>query len=132
MEEQRSSAPQHTGIRGHRDLEVWKQAMVLVRMIYEATARFPPEERFGLVQQMRRAAVSVPSNIAEGAGRGGPREFAHFLSIARGSLSELETQYLLAREFGYLDQDDQTMALISRLFRLLGGVQKTLKNKGNR
>jgi four helix bundle protein len=89
-------------LSGHRDLAAWQEAMHLAKLIYEATAGFPKEEQYGLVSQMRRAAVSIPSNIAEGAGRGGEKEFRQFLMIARGSLSELETQVLLAQQFGFL------------------------------
>lgn len=84
-------------ISGHKDLTVWQAAMGLAKVVYAVTADFPKAERYGLVSQMRCAAVSVPSNIAEGAGRGSAREFHQFLTIARGSLSELETQALLSR-----------------------------------
>jgi len=87
----------------HYDLDVWKDAMRLVREIYHATAAFPEQERFGLTGQMRRAAVSIPSNIAEGAGRGGRVELIRFLTIARGSLAELDTQLWIARDLGFLD-----------------------------
>ena len=83
----------------HKDLEVWKKSMDLVESIYTLTQRFPEAEKFGLTSQMRRSAVSIPSNIAEGAARKGDKEFLHFLPIALGSLSELETQYLIATRF---------------------------------
>jgi four helix bundle protein len=76
----------------HKDLDVWKKSMNLVVLIYDITSKFPSDERFGLTSQMRRAAVSIPSNIAEGAARKGDKEFIQFLMIALGSLSELETQ----------------------------------------
>jgi len=79
------------GVRPHYNLTAWKESMALVKAVYLASQSFPKEEIYGLTSQMRRAAVSVPSNLAEGAARSGQREFAHFLSIARGSLSELET-----------------------------------------
>jgi four helix bundle protein len=85
----------------HHRLDAWSEAMALVKVIYTVTQGFPADERFGLSQQMRRAAVSVPSNIAEGAARCGKREFSNFVSIARGSLSELETQCLIAVDLGY-------------------------------
>jgi four helix bundle protein len=76
----------------HKDLDLWKKSMNLVVLIYDITSKFPSDERFGLTSQMRRAAVSIPSNIAEGAARKGDKEFIQFLMIALGSLSELETQ----------------------------------------
>ena len=84
-----------------RDLRVWQAAMELVEKVYQYTARLPPEERFGLVSQIRRAAVSVPSNIAEGNARTTRGEYVQFLGIARGSLAELETQLLLCPRLGY-------------------------------
>jgi len=114
-------------IRGHRDLAAWQESMALAKTIYEITSGFPADERFGLVSQMRRCAVSIPSNLAEGAGRGGKKEFSHFLSIARGSLSELETQITLAAELGFMEADENLTALISRLFKLLHGLQRKLQ-----
>ena len=89
-------------IKGHRDLLIWQEAMNLAKDVYARTGSFPREEMYGLTSQMRRAAVSVPSNIAEGAGRSSDKEFRQFLMIARGSLSELETQVILAQELGFL------------------------------
>lgn len=88
--------------RMHHDLRAWQEAMVLVKDVYTITADFPREELFALTSQIRRAAVSIPSNIAEGAARTGHKEFLQFLSISRGSLSELETQLLIAAEIGYV------------------------------
>jgi four helix bundle protein len=85
----------------HYDLIVWQEAMRLAKDVYAASATFPPEDRYGLTSQLRRAAVSVPSNIAEGAARGSLAELGRFLLIARGSLLELDTQLWLARELGY-------------------------------
>ena len=82
--------------RKHKQLDVWKLSMDLVNIIYKATSLFPSSELYGLTSQMRRAAVSVPSNIAEGAARGSTKEFIHFLNIANGSLSELDTQVELS------------------------------------
>ncbi len=94
--------------RPHYNLEAWKEAMSLVKAVYQVTQAFPKDEMFGLTAQMRRAAVSVPSNLAEGAARTGRKEFAQFLSIARGSLSELETQLLIAIELGYVRRQHDT------------------------
>jgi four helix bundle protein len=89
-------------IRNYRDLIAWQKAMNLAKQAYQATLKFPNEERFGLTSQMRRAAVSVPSNIAEGFGRARKPEFRRFLEIARGSLFEFQTQAKLARRLGLL------------------------------
>ena len=88
--------------RSYRDLEVWKRSIALVKDIYEATSQFPPAENFGLVPQIRRAAVSIPSNIAEGQFRNYTKEFKQFLSIALGSAAELETQLIIANQVNYL------------------------------
>ena len=90
----------------HKRLDVWKLAVELAVSVYRVTEKFPGEERFGLTSQMRRAAVSIPSNIAEGAARKGRKEFAQFLHISRGSLSEMDTQLELARQLGFLDEAD--------------------------
>ena len=87
----------------YRDLTVWQKSMTLARRIYEITTRFPEDERFGLVSQMRRCSVSIPSNIAEGYGRETEREHSHFLFISLGSSNELETQLILSNGFGYVD-----------------------------
>lgn len=96
-EEQRQTAK----VLHYKDLRIWQKGMGLTKTIYRLTARFPSEEKFGLVSQMRRAAVSIPSNIAEGQARRGTREFVQFLSLASGSLAELETQLLLCVDLGY-------------------------------
>jgi four helix bundle protein len=115
--------------RGHYDLDAWKLARELVKRIYLLTQTFPRVELFGLTIQMRRAAVSIPSNIAEGAARTGAREFAHFLSIARGSLSELETQLLIASDLAYVNANDPIFGLTNRLARLLSGLHKTVADQ---
>lgn len=94
------------GVRSYRDLQVWRLAMDWVEAVYEATAHWPSDERFGLISQVRRAAVSVPSNIAEGAARRSTGEFVQFLGMARGSLVEAETQLLLAQRFDYSPSSD--------------------------
>lgn len=116
--------------RKHYDLMAWQQAMQLVKHVYEVTGSFPHEEKYGLVSQMRRAAVSVPSNIAEGAARQSNREFLQFLVIARGSLSELDTQYLLAKQLNFTSGQDELEHQIDRVFGLLGGLLNSLQNGG--
>ena len=90
-------------MRMHHDLRVWQDAMALVPRVYEFSKQFPADERFGLTAQIRRCAVSIPSNIAEGAARSSRKEFAHYLMIARGSLSELDTQLRIAHDLGFAD-----------------------------
>ena len=97
-------------IRDFKDLIIWQKAIALAKEVYRLTKRFPSDERFGLTIQVRRAAVSVSSNIAEGHSRQG-REFAHYLSVSRGSLAEVESQLLLAVELGYLSADQLTVVL---------------------
>ena len=113
--------------RGHYKLEAWKLSMELVRNVYMLTQAFPKEETFGLAAQMRRAAVSIPSNIAEGAARAGKREFAQFLNIARGSLSELETQLLIASDLRYTNENDPVFGLVDRVSRLITGLRKSIR-----
>ena len=96
---------------------------------YRLTSAFPREELYGLTSQMRRAAVSVPSNIAEGAARQSEREFLQFLIIARGSLSELETQVLIAEKLGYVTSIEPIMQRINKVFGLLGGLIRALKQR---
>ena len=115
-------------VQGHRDLLVWQEAINLVGLIYQCTADFPREEVFGLTSQMRRAAVSVPSNIAEGAARNGKREFVQFLGVARGSLSELETQVIISRDLGFLTSSVSELSeKIERLFKLINGLIRSLQ-----
>ncbi len=116
--------------RKHYDLALWQQAMLLVKHVYEATRVFPAEEKFGLISQMRRAAVSVPSNIAEGAARQTNKEFVQFLVIARGSLSELDTQFLLAKDLAFTPGQPELESQIDRVFGLLGGLLNSLQNEG--
>ncbi len=122
-----SSESQVGNPKPHQRLELWQQAMMLVKEIYAVTVDFPREEMFGLVSQMRRAAVSIPSNIAEGAARDGDREYIRFLNIARGSLSELDTQLQIAIMLGYLDESHSLHDLMNRVGRLLNGFSKKLK-----
>ncbi|HEX3149297.1 MAG TPA: four helix bundle protein [Gemmataceae bacterium] len=104
------SASANAPILSFRDLIVWQRAIQFAKSVYALSSRFPSDERFGLTAQIRRAAVSVSSNIAEGHARQG-REFVHFLSIARGSLAEVESQLFLAVELGFLISDDLNDAI---------------------
>jgi len=116
------------GIKTHKDLDVWKEAMALAKEVYELTKNFPKEETYGLVSQMRRAAVSIPSNIAEGAARNSNKEFIQSLYVSLGSLAELETQLLLSRDLGF-PQSEEINGSIERVRKLLLGLIKYLKGK---
>lgn len=116
-------------MRKHFDLRAWQNAMQLVELIYQATASFPNDEKFGLTNQMRRAAVSVSSNIAEGAARGSDADFLRFLYIARGSLSEVETQLMIAKNLNFTTDIQAPKILIEQTFSQLGGLIKYLENK---
>jgi len=117
-------------MKDHKDLEVWKLAIDLVMEIYEVTARFPKEELLGLTSQMRRAAVSIPSNISEGAARQTGKEFIQFLFISLGSASELETQLIIAEKLHYLQSAGPLLARISSTKKLLNGLIRHYRNKG--
>ena len=108
----------------HEQLDAWKFSMELAKSVYQMTAAFPAEERYGLAQQMRRAAVSIPSNIAEGAGRNGVKEYVHFIGISRGSLAELETQMQLAVMPGFTTADHAAFDFADRTGKLLTGLHK--------
>jgi four helix bundle protein len=121
-------AKPHIAGRGHHKLEAWKVSRELVKRIYVLTQTFPKEEMFGLISQIRRAAVSIPSNIAEGAARTGDREFAQFLNVARGSLSELETQLLIASDLGYININDPVFNVLDQVSRLVTGLHKSVRS----
>lgn len=110
--------------RPHERLDAWRESMRLVKLVYAITQSFPKEEMFGLTSQMRRCAVSIPSNIAEGSARASRRELAQFLNVAKGSLSELETQMLIAAAPGYLDEKSDIFQLADRVARLLTGFHR--------
>ena len=112
--------------RTHKDLDVWNEAMRLAREVYRLSATLPQEEAYGLTAQLRRAAVSVPSNIAEGAARSSRKEFIQFLHHALGSLAEIETQLLLAKDLHNV-QDKEVEATMERTRRMLLGLIRSLK-----
>lgn len=118
-------------ITSYRDLTAWQIAFDLTLAVYEATKGFPREELFGLQSQIRRAAVSIPSNIAEGHGRRQTGEFLQFLSNARGSKCELETQVLLATSFGFISAQDHLVLLkqLEELGKVLNGLISALNSK---
>jgi four helix bundle protein len=120
--------------RNHKDLILWQKAMALASEVHRLTAKLPRHEVFGLSSQIRRAAVSIPSNVAEGAARRTTREFIAFLHIARGSFAELETQLLLAREIGYLADRDLSPILVrlDEVGRLLNAVVSGLRARAER
>jgi four helix bundle protein len=115
----------------YQELEVWQRAMELVTLVYRLTADFPEREKFGLTNQLRRAAVAVPSNVAEGQGRRTTKDFLCFLSISRGSLQEVETQIEIARRLNYLpdEQASQVLDLAGTVGRLLNGLMSALNRK---
>ena len=116
--------------RSHRSLKAWQEAIKLVEQVYATTRAFPNEELFGLTVQMRRAAISVPANIAEGAARGGTKELIRFVSIATASLSELDTHIEIARRLDYLNDgklDEQVDAVAGLLLGLGASLRKKLK-----
>jgi len=116
-------------IRSHKDLDVWQKAMDFVVDVYAITKEFPEIEKFGLVTQMRRAAISISSNIAEGAGRKGNKEFIQFLYIALGSLVEVETQIEIAYRLSYVSDSDHYNTKIIEIRRMLIGLIKYLKQR---
>lgn len=113
----------------HKKLDVWKKAIDLVQKIYELTKIFPKNEDFSLTNQMRRAAISVPSNISEGAARQTKKEFIQFLHMAQGSLSELDTQMEIAIRLGYLKEDhfSEVLSLTNDIDKMLTGLIKSLR-----
>jgi four helix bundle protein len=121
-------------IESYRDLIVWKEGIRLTLDIYNLTTEFPPNERYGLVSQMRRSAVSVPSNIAEGHARTSTKEYIRHISIALGSLAELETQLVLSREIGFLKNEpaNQVLENTDRLGKQLRSLIKSLNSRLNR
>jgi len=113
---------------GNQDLKVWQTGIEITKAVYKLTSFFPDDERYGLTSQIRRCAVSIPSNIAEGHSRDSKRELARFVSIAKGSLAELETQLIIARELGYGDAAaiKHLLKLSGKEGRMLTGLRRSL------
>ena len=116
-------------INNHKDLDVWNKSISLVTDIYKLTKDFPKDEIYGLTTQMRSAAVSIPSNIAEGASRNSGKEFIQFLYISLGSASELETQIIISQNLGYLNNFDNYLSQIESVKKMLNGLISHLKRK---
>jgi four helix bundle protein len=119
------------GVQSFKDLEVWQVAMDVAVQCYESTRVFPREELFGMTGQIRRASASVPANIAEGQGRDHTKEFVHFLSVAKGSLAELETHLLLSHRVGLMKQHqlDAILLLVERVGKMLTALRKALQRR---
>ncbi len=121
--------------KNYRDLIVWQEGIKIAKSVYLLTGKFPKQETYSLADQIRRAAVSVPSNIAEGQARKSPGDFKRFLHIALGSLAEVDTQLVLAQEFGYLSSDDvdqmdvQIQELRKKLYALMNSLPSTTVNR---
>ena len=118
-------------VRTHKDLDVWKQGIALAKNVYRMTAGYPKEEMYGLVAQMRRAAVSIPSNIAEGAARQGDKELIHFLYTALGSASELDTQLEIAKEVSLGDQIkiDDVQRSVDQIAKVIQGLIRSVRQR---
>lgn len=116
--------------RGYEDLRVWQKSLECVKAVYRATGHFPKEEMYGLTSQIRRSAVSVPSNIAEGSARKSQKEFAQFIGVATGSLAELHTQLIISRQLGFLEKKsfEELELEIIDIRRMLSGLKVSLKD----
>lgn len=114
-----------------KELKIWKAGMEMSKQIFQITRAFPLEERYSLSSQMNRCAIAIPSNIAEGSGRSSKKEFSHFLSISLGSAFELETQVILASEFGYLAKPvfETTTIQINEIQKMISGLHKSLNSQ---
>ena len=115
----------------HKDLEVWKLSMSMVMKVYKLTKNFPEHEKFALTSQICRSAISIPSNIAEGCGRGSDKDTLRFLDIALGSSAELETQLLIAQSLDYAKNIEEILADIDKINALIYGLKKYLKQKNS-
>lgn len=116
-------------LKSYKDLELWQVSMNFVSLVYTLTKSFPKEELYGLTSQIRRCAISIPSNIAEGSSRKGTKEFIQFLWIANGSLSEFETQIEIAQKLGYIASIDIILEKVKHIRKMLHGLIHSLENK---
>ena len=114
-----------------KELKIWQEGMELAKVVYKATATFPQNEKYGLTSQINRSAVSIPSNIAEGAGRNSDKEFLQFLNIALGSAFELETQLILAQAFGFIDEKalSESVAQLQKIQKMINGFKDRLRKE---
>ena len=113
----------------HKDLEVWKKSMDLVEDVYNLMKQLPENEKYGLISQIKRSSISIPSNIEEGAGRAGTKEFIRYLDSTTGSLSELETQLLLLERLGFCSTEENLTEKIQTIGKMLYGLRVSLRNK---
>lgn len=118
-------------MKTHKNLDVWKKSIQLVTDVYMVTKHFPREELYGLTNQIRRSAISIPSNISEGSARKGHKEYIQFLYIALGSKNELETQVIIAFNLGFvsLEQQEELLLKIENIGKMLSGLIKYIKSK---
>lgn len=121
-------------MKTHKNLDVWQNSVEFVTEIYMLTNAFPENEKFGLTNQIRRSAVSIPSNIAEGAGRHSKKEFSRFLNIAQGSAAELETQLIISKNLDFIDyeQYENVVEKLTSIMKMLSGLVRSLKNNQSR
>lgn len=113
----------------HKNLEAWKEAIKFVTKIYLVTNKFPKEELYGIVSQIRRSAISIPSNLAEGCARRSSKETSRFIDIALGSIAELETQLIISQNLGYLNNLDELLEDLNKTSALVSGLKKYLDKK---
>jgi len=117
-------------MKTHKDLDVWKYSIDLVVEVYQLLKKFPDDEKFGIISQMKRCAVSIASNIAEGAARSSVKEFSHFLTISLGSVAELETQIIISKRLDFISDDNSKILLknLTTIRKMLLGLKKSLKD----
>ena len=118
-------------IKSYKDLLIWQKGIKIVILVYQLVKSFPKEEIYALTSQLKRASVSIPSNIAEGYGRNSDKSFSHFLDISRGSLFEIETQLIIAKELGFISDDSLYQEILSQIeeeSKMINAFSKTLKN----